>query len=327
MTTTELRSPTTSGPGSGKWRGPTREYDLLKEFVIALAVVALLTTALAALFSSPDEKNLTLQSWAKAAPGDFVATAAGELAGTTTSASYGPPYNKAGEGMSMGPIKLQKWAGTRIPIDSANDFVIGPVSRLTDNADATAAVSRWKAATADQRTTWATAYTDALTAVENDPAKVASGDYGPVPAIGTALLGMANRGILDSDLISTGSGFFQTDYTRPLLFLADGTYLEDNAVAQHLAGDQWGMMNETGSYPGQAWLWLYTFWYQVPPFTGAWGDNADVIIWTLMIALSLVMILLPLIPGLRSIPRKVPIYKLIWRDYYRNARSSAGPSS
>ena len=26
------------------------------------------------------------------------------------------------------------------------------------------------------------------------------------------------------------------------------------------------MMNETGSYPGQVWLWLYTFWYQVKPF-------------------------------------------------------------
>ena len=26
------------------------------------------------------------------------------------------------------------------------------------------------------------------------------------------------------------------------------------------------MMNETGSYPGQVWLWLYTFWYQIKPF-------------------------------------------------------------
>ena len=39
------------------WRGPTREYDLVKEFVAALAVVALLTAVLAALFSSPDEKT------------------------------------------------------------------------------------------------------------------------------------------------------------------------------------------------------------------------------------------------------------------------------
>ena len=30
----------------------------------------------------------------------------------------------------------------------------------------------------------------------------------------------------------------------------------------HLTGEQWGVMNETGSYPGQPWLWLYTLWYQ-----------------------------------------------------------------
>ena len=29
------------------------------------------------------------------------------------------------------------------------------------------------------------------------------------------------------------------------------------------------MMNETGNYPGQAWLWLYTFWYQIPPFSSS----------------------------------------------------------
>ncbi len=40
------------------------------------------------------------------------------------------------------------------------------------------------------------------------------------------------------------------------------------------------MMNETGSYPGQVWLWLYTFWYQVPPFNTS--VNADAQIWALM---------------------------------------------
>jgi hypothetical protein len=302
---------------TGKWRGPTREYDLVKEFVVALAVVALLTTALAALFSSPDEKNLTLKSWATSTPGDFVATAAGELAGTTTSASYGPPYNATADGMSMGPVKLQKWAGVRIPIDSANDFVVAPLAALTDHPEVATAVARWKAAPTDQRTTWAAEYTDALSKADNDPAKV-TGDFGPVPTMTAALLGMAQRGVLDSDLIAGGSAFFQTDYTRPLLFLADGTYLEDTAVEQHLAGDQWGMMNETGNYPGQAWLWLYTVWYQVPPFTTSWAGNADVIIWTMMMALSLLLVLVPFVPGLRSIPRRVRVYRLIWRDYYRN---------
>ena len=36
-------------------------------------------------------------------------------------------------------------------------------------------------------------------------------------------------------------------------------------------------------------------------------------------AVSLVLILIPLIPGVRSIPRVVPVYRWIWRDYYRRA--------
>jgi hypothetical protein len=52
------------------------------------------------------------------------------------------------------------------------------------------------------------------------------------------------------------------------------------------------MMNETGNYPGQAWLWLYT-------------------------------------PGSRSIPRWTRIYRIIWRRHYRGLAAKgtdAGPS-
>ena len=37
------------------------------------------------------------------------------------------------------------------------------------------------------------------------------------------------------------------------------------------------MTNETGSYPGQGWLWLYTFWYRIWPFSTS--ANADVLVW------------------------------------------------
>jgi hypothetical protein len=36
-----------------------------------------------------------------------------------------------------------------------------------------------------------------------------------------------------------------------------------------------------------------------------------------MALLSLVLIFLPYIPGLRSIPRWIPLHRLIWRDFYR----------
>jgi hypothetical protein len=135
-----------------------------------------------------------------------------------------------------------------------------------------------------------------------------------------SLLQMAQAGGLDGAL-STTSRFYASNATKSLLFLSDGSYLETLAEQQHLLGSQWGMMNETGNFPGQAWLWLYTFWYQVKPFSTS--ENADAQIWGIMGILSLAFVLIPFIPGVRSIPRWVPLYKLIWRDYYRAARAES----
>jgi hypothetical protein len=297
------------------WTGATRRYDIVKEFTVALVVVALVTTGLTILFGSPDRKAVTLQEWARQAPGDFVATAVAELDGTSGTATYGAPYtDDPTAGQKIGPLPLQRWGGVTQKVDAAQAFVLGPLAASTDAAVATA-LAAYRASTDQQRNAWASAYGDALAkAPDGDPAQVAAGDYGPVPTLGTGLLAMAGQGGLDG-LIQQQGGFYQTNYTRSLLFLADGTYLEDQARAENLGGDQWGMMNETGRYPGQAWLWLYTFWYQVPPFSTS--DNADALVWGLMMLLSAVLVAVPFIPGLRSLPRKLGIHRLIWRDYYR----------
>jgi hypothetical protein len=78
------------------------------------------------------------------------------------------------------------------------------------------------------------------------------------------------------------------------------------------------MMNETGNYPGQAWLWLYTFWYQIPPFSTS--SNADILVLAVMIILTAGLTLMPFIPGLRSIPRRSRVYRLIWREHYRSQK-------
>jgi len=85
------------------------------------------------------------------------------------------------------------------------------------------------------------------------------------------------------------------------------------------------MMNETGNFPGQAWLWLYTFWYQIPPFSTS--ANADAQVWAIMAILSLALICIPFLPVIRSIPRYIPLYRLIWRDYYRQAEHQEAPPS
>ncbi len=292
-----------------------RPYDLVKEFVIALVVVSVLTTALAAVFSSPDENAITMKGWAAADPNDVVATAVGELAGTTTSATYGPPYNDQADGQSVLGIPLQKWGGVRIPVDS-QDLVLQPLSDQVRSPALTKALDQWRSASGDQQSAWATGYADALAqAPDGDPGTIQAGDYGPVPFLASSFLGLARSGGLEGSLTASGS-FYGGDDTRSLLLLADGAYLEDLAVAQQLGGDQWGMMNETGNYPGQPWMWLYTFWYQVKPFSTS--ENADAEVWALMMVLTLGLMFLPFIPGLRDIPRWVPVHRLIWRDYYRD---------
>jgi hypothetical protein len=316
MTTLHARADAGEREPVAQWSGRYRQYDLVKEFTVALVVVTLLTAALAAIFSSPDVKQVTLASWSRAAPTDFLTTAATELDGTSGTASYGAPYtHTADAAQKLGPVSLQHLAGVTHPVNAAVDFVVGPLQLVPGDPALTAAVGQWRAASADQQSTWATAYDDALQkAAGNDPAKVAAGSYGPVPVMLGGLLRLAQSGGLDGALLAQGE-FFHTDYTKPLLFIADGTYLENKARAEHLGGDQWGMMNETGSYPGQAWLWLYTFWYQVPPFNTS--GNADALVWVVMAVLSLGLVLIPFIPGVRSIPRWVPVHRLIWRDYYR----------
>ena len=194
--------------------------------------------------------------------------------------------------------------------------MITPLSQQANRPVLRAALARWNAASPDQRTAWATAYGDALAkAPDGDPARVASGDYGPVPQLAASFLTMARSGGLEATLTSSGA-FYGADATKSLLLLADGAYLEDQARARNLGGDQWGMMNETGNYPGQPWMWLYTFWYQVKPFSTS--DNADALVWGLMMVLSAGLVLLPFIPGLRSIPRWIPVHRLIWRNWYRD---------
>jgi hypothetical protein len=308
-------------------------YDLVKELFLALAGVGVLTLLAALILSSPDVAPVTIANWAQNDPVDFVTTATGELAGSTTSAGYGNPYNTAGEGQSWGPIAPQKWFGTRIPVDSASSFVIQPLQRASiGNSEVASALDTWQKASADQQTKWLDAYTKALADGKATDGKVtvADGDYGPLPVMMSNLLGIAQAGGLDGLLVINGR-FYQTDYTQPLLFIGDGGYFPGLADQAHLTGSQWGMMNETGSYPGQTWLWLYTFWYQVPPFTSETGflgfnaSNADLGIIILMTLLTAALALVPFIPGLRDIPRWVPIHRLIWRTYYTPRKAVMKP--
>ena len=298
-------------------------YDLVKELVVALAATAVIVVVLAAVLSSPDVPAETIQSWAKADAVDFVSTATDELSGQSTTAQYGPPYNDGSASVQvLWFLHPQEWAGAHQPVDPPQQFILQPLRQAqVGDAELTGALATYDGATDSQRSGWLDAYSKALgSATEKDgKVVVAGGDDGPLPVMMDRLLSVARSGGLDGLLLASDK-FFQTDYTRPLLFMGDGGHLSGLAEDQKLTGSQWGMMNETGRYPGQAWLWAYTMWYQVAPFNrddggflGISAANADLAVLVTMLILTAALLFLPFIPGLRDIPRWVPVHRLIWR--------------
>ncbi|MGH3149169.1 MAG: cytochrome b N-terminal domain-containing protein [Streptosporangiaceae bacterium] len=308
------------------WRGPTKRYDILKEGTIAVVVALALTFALAGLLSSPDLPSVSVRSWVQVDPGGFLATAATELNGTSFTAGYGPPYNTNGTPQSVGfaPANI---AGVRQPIDTAQTFVLGQLATAapTDPALA-AALATYQAASPGQQNKWATNYVTSAAKVKfvNSNPVLPAGDYGPVPIMLGSELTLARSGAIDTDLLAQRQ-FYGTDFTKPLLFLADGDYYNNLAAAQNLTGDQWGVMNETGSYPGQPWLWLFQMWYHVH----GWDTDANVdLIAIYMTGLAtLLLLFIPFIPGLRDIPRWIPVHRLIWRDWNRQSATGPAPGS
>ncbi|HZC07646.1 MAG TPA: cytochrome b N-terminal domain-containing protein [Ktedonobacterales bacterium] len=304
-------------------------YDLIREVTIIGAVILVLVVVFAGVYSSGDERPLTLQSVAQSDPVGFTTVSLSELDGSSAIAGYGQPYNTAtGATQALGPISFQQLGGVTIPVDTAQVYVYGPLATI-HNESVLAAVDTYKAASADQQSKWTTSYSDALAKNTNEALDangalvLPAGDYGPLPTMFNTLLVNARSGSLDGILLASGT-FYQTDYTKSLLFLNESA-LPDKASAEHLAGDQWGMMNEPGAYPGQAWLWLYTLWYQVPagPFN---GPNADVAVAVVMFILTALLFLVPFIPGLESLPRYLRLYRVIWRDHYREMERGQSPS-
>ena len=206
----------------------------------------------------------------------------------------------------------QRWLGVSHPINTAEDYVIKPLETIPNDPALQSALAEYKAAPEKQKKEWSEAYAKPLeeyaTAAEEKkpPPSTVSVDQstgtvtvkasgaGPVPVMMASLQSLAQSGGLEGGLVSS-SQFFQTDYTKPLLFMADGGLLAERAEAQHLLGEQWGLMNETGSYPGQPWLWLYALWYQVEPMKSS--PNADIQVLLIMGLLSLAFICIRSFPA------------------------------
>jgi len=296
---------------------PLAPYDLVKEGLIGIAVVGALVCGLAMALSSPDQPPLTVQHVATTAPLTFLQTALGELDGTDSINSYGPPYNGGtGSVQYLGPVSFQRLAGVHIPIDTAQDMVLGPLRRVAQmEPPVAAALQTFDHASPARRSAWEAAYGTALgtAQIRGASVRLPAGAYGPVGSLLAGLLTLGRSGLLEP-AVDNSPRIYSTDNTRSILFL-QAAALPAAAARYHLVGSQWGMMNETGNYPGQAWLWLYTLGYQIPAYASS--PNADALVMATIAVLTLVLMLLPWIPGLNRLPRRLGVYRLIWRDFYR----------
>ncbi len=305
------------------YRGALYRYDLLREVGIAAVVLTLLVIVLSLLFGSPDPKPVTFSKFAAAKPANFVEDALSQLDGTSETAEYGPPYNTgSGSTQRILGICLQCLEGQHIPVNAPSDFVLNPLTAQPSTPVVQAAVRSWNAATPAQRQTWVKAYGAALAhahfPASGAPPLVIPAGYGPVGVLMAAEYALARTGVLEGALLEQGNNppgqFYRLDYARPLLFLEDGEYLSELAEAQGLGGGQWGLMNETGGFPGQFWLFLYAFPYQIEAIANS--QNADIISISFIALVTLLLFLTPFIPGWRSIPRRIPLHRVIWRRWY-----------
>jgi hypothetical protein len=293
------------------------EADLVKELAWAVAFMTALLVVLAALFSSPDEPTLTAQQVADRQPAAIAQVALDALDGQGTIASYGPPYNHGtGSVQRLGPLAPQVWAGVTIPVNAARVFVLTPLERMVALDPALAApLHRFEAASAAQRAAWEAAYARALAHLGTGGASrfaVHAKAAGPLVPMLAAYVALARTGALEA-VVNLNGRVYQTDFTRALLLLQDQP-LQSVAQSQHLLGNEWGMMKEPGNYPGAVWLWFYTLLYQIPPYSTS--SAGDLMVGLTVGVVSLLLLLVPWIPGLRDIPYRLPLYRAIWRRHY-----------
>ena len=96
-----------------------------------------------------------------------MATAASELAGTSETATYGPPYNRGSGSTQRILFSPETIAGVRHPVNAAYAFVLAPLEKLAPtDAVLRQALDRYNGATATTRTSWDNAYAKAVTKVK-----------------------------------------------------------------------------------------------------------------------------------------------------------------
>ena len=288
-------TPATDQPPERLVRHVFWKYPIIS--LVLLVVVAVLAFAA----GSPNWPRDTIAGATKDNPGGAILAFTQELDGTATSSG-----NAAEFGMG----------------DPGQAFVLNPLRQAVSllGPGVQSALSTYDSATSVQQQKWASAYDTALGTITPsgggsmggapgpDYSKIGTlkGDFGPVPTLVQADLQLAQNGYLEQYLqaVDPGHSFHLVN-----IWLYDHPNLLNTAVEQGLTDDQWGMVKERGFSVGP-WYLAIPAVFHVYFAGGATGQGF--VLWNLLFA-AILLFIIPLIPGVRDIPRYLKLYRFIYR--------------
>jgi hypothetical protein len=268
---------------------------------------------LAAAVGSPNWPRDTIATVTKDDPGGAVLAFTQELHGTAASASNAQEWGMGDPGQVFVVTPLRQ---------AAPWFGPGVCHRLgqADDACLDKGLATYQAATPDQQQQWAANYEKALGTITpaggGDMGGMASpdyskintlqGDFGPVALLTGADLQLAQSGYLGQYLEAVEPGH---SYHLTNIWLYDHPHLLNTAVDQGLTDDQWGMVKERGFSVGPWYLFIPAIFHVELP-GGATGQGF--VLWNLGFG-AILLFAVPLVPGLRDLPRYLKLYRLIYR--------------
>jgi hypothetical protein len=289
----------TATPPTASDRPPERLVrHVFWKYPILSIVLLVLVAVLAATVGSPNWPRDSIAGVTKADPGGAVLAFTQELDGTASSSGNAQEFG-------MG--------------DPGQVFVLNPLRQADPllGADVGQAIATYDAASPDQQQTWAANYDKALGTIMPSGGNAMSsgtsspdfskldtlkGDFGPVPVLLKADVQLAQNGYLEQYLQAIDPGH---SYHLTNIWLYDHPQMLNTAVAQGLTDDQWGMVKERGFSVGP--------WYlAIPAVFHVYFPGPGFILWNLLFA-AFLLFFIPLVPGVRDIPRYLKLYRFIYR--------------
>ena len=283
--------------------------------IIALAL-AIVLGILGVFAGSPNSPRATIAKTSQQDPGGAALAFTEELAGMSASAANEKEFG-------LGP--------------PGEVFVTGPLRSFAPllGGNVSAALSQYQSAPASQQAAWAGNYLTALgkitpssmeggmeTAMSPDYSKIGTlrGDFGPVPTLVRTDVQLAQGGHLEQYLEGRDPGHTLHLVT---IWLYDHPKMLNDAVANGLTDDQWGMVKER-DYNVGPWYLIIPAIIHVKFPQGVTGTGF--VLWNLAVALIFIFVL-PLVPGIRSLPRLLRLSRLIARYPTRGEKIPPDPDA